>query len=127
MKIFIKTCIVFVALLIVGVYALMSFVRFADTHDYEKVTTDSMSPTYKIGDYVYTYWTKEYEVGDAVVFSCNNPDKCRVGEHTNHRLVSIKPDGCMVIIGDNPKYDWSIEQCFYPEDINILGVTHKLF
>lgn len=93
-------------------------------------TTDSMEPTHMVGK----YWsiTNPFEtpgVGDVVSFKCNDKVKCK-GVYTwliSHRLTEIKPDGCMVIIGDNPKYDWSMNPCYYPDEIDIRGVDHVLF
>jgi hypothetical protein len=87
--------------------------------------SDSMSPTYKVAlTITYTNPFENPQVGDTVRFFCNNKEKCGkdyLGLIT-HRITEIKPDGCMVIIGDNPRYNWSDDPCFYPNEIAIRGV-----
>lgn len=92
--------------------------------------TESMVPTYNLNDWVFTniFQKNTYQIGDVVAFKCIS-EKCyslygNIG--VSHRLTAIAPDGCMTIIGDNPKYDWSKLPCFYPSDIEIIGVDHKL-
>lgn len=93
----------------------------------ESVFSDSMSPTFNIGDifYVNTYDTIP-DIGDAISFQClANDSICGGRNFIMHRLTDIDSRGCMVIIGDNPSYDWSSEPCYMPEDIEIIGVVHK--
>lgn len=103
-----------------------------------KTISDSMSPTLEIGD---RSWTNPWETpkeGDILEFKCLSFERCGSnlwlpiysgnygGNTVIHRWVSTNPDGCMHIIGDNPAYNWSIEPCLYPSDIEIEGVVHKL-
>ena len=96
--------------------------RWSDT------TTDSMEPTYKVGrtwEIMVPVSIEKPQVGDVIGFECLS-EKCPYTERIAHRLVAIQSNGCMVIVGDNPKYDWAKEPCYMPEDIHIFGVSHKL-
>lgn len=90
--------------------------------------TDSMNPTFMDGDFTYTNPFQTPKVGDIIQYRCHSRTKCPTTYDwlISHRLTAIKPDGCMVIIGDNPKYDWSHVYCYMPDEIVIRGVSHKL-
>ena len=92
------------------------------------VLTDSMEPTILVGNKILTNPWETPQIGDMLLFRCTSEAKCgnpRVTP-TIHRWVSTDPDGCMRIIGDNTEIDWSNEICFYPSEINIEGVAHKI-
>ncbi len=91
------------------------------------ILTDSMDPTLPVGSKVSVNKSETPKIGDMIQFRCV-AFKCgnRRELPTVHRWVSTDPDGCMRIIGDNPKIDWSNEICFYPNEISIEGVVHKL-
>ncbi len=89
---------------------------------------DSMEPTYFAGDWSFTNPVETPVIGDVISFKCQTYDKCdSINTVTAHRLVSIDSDGCMHIIGDNPKYNWDPKFCLYPNEINIIGVEHKVW
>ena len=92
------------------------------------VLTDSMDPTLPVGSKVSVNKSETPKIGDMIQFRCTSESKCGKPRElpTIHRWVSTDPDGCMRIIGDNPKIDWSNEICFYPNEISIEGVVHKL-
>jgi hypothetical protein len=103
-----------------------------DGYDFKKnssftAVTDSMEPTLMVGDKYTISNEEDPKIGDIVVFGCLKGD-CGLagGGGASHRLTAISPTGCMTIIGDNPKYDWSQVPCYMPEDIRIVGVVHKL-
>lgn len=92
--------------------------------------SDSMEPTIMIGDTMVTHIGESPKIGDMVAFWCLSGD-CGLessdpGVPTVHRLTNTDAQGCMTIIGDNPKYDWSQVPCYMPDDIKILGVVRKL-
>ena len=71
------------------------------------------------------------EIGDMVSFECLPNSTCssiyKETRYITHRLLSIKPDGCMEIRGDNVKTRDPNEPCYYPDkDIKILGVVKGL-
>ena len=69
---------------------------------------------------------KTPNIGDVLLFKCFDDYKCFGRPTIAHRLVEVRDDGCMVIVGDNPKYDWSTEPCFMPNEIEIIGTEHPL-
>lgn len=92
----------------------------------------SMEPTIFTGDRFIINKFERPRIGDIISFTCLNGTKpsrngsiCDVPDIV-HRLVSIDPDGCMHIYGDNPTYDWPADWCLYPDEIDIHGVVHKL-
>lgn len=98
--------------------------------DPQQTYTDSMEPTYMVGK----TWSfhNPFEppgVGDVILFDCLKESGCGVEATTAivHRITSIDSSGCMTIVGDNPKYDWSILPCFMPDDIHIKGVSHIIW
>lgn len=93
-----------------------------------RVTTGSMEPTLMIGDWVNTDQGVP-KIGDIIEFDCitdNCKQKQGVGRHIVHRLTAIDDSGCMTIIGDNPDYDWTTLSCYMPDQIEIVGIVHKL-
>lgn len=91
-----------------------------------------MYPTIISYEPIFTNPFEKIKVGDIVSFKCKREDNCGLLFEsktipTAHRLTKIDEKGCMTIIGDNTKYDWSKVPCYMPEDIEIEGVVHKLF
>ena len=85
-----------------------------------------------VGDLAFTnIFDSSPNIGDMIQFDCIK-GTCGLGAGNEpkqiiHRLTAISPTGCMTIIGDNPKYDWSKVPCYMPGvDIEIIGVVHKL-
>ena len=103
-----------------------------DPNDIGMTSTDSMEPTLPVGGSIITDRKATPKIGDVVEFDCLQPrEKGNCGLNYRyrvvHRLTAISPTGCMTIIGDNPKYDWSTVPCYMPGiDIEIIGVVHKL-
>lgn len=94
----------------------------------------SMYPTFPCsGTRYFVFSFEKPTIGDIIVFTClkgaGNPSRngsiCST-DTAVHRLVSVDPDGCMHIYGDNPTYDWPADWCLYPNEIDIHGVVHKL-
>ncbi len=96
-----------------------------------EASSDSMEPTLKIGEVDGLYYHETPKIGDMISFRCLS-DECRSKHFIPttmgivHRLTAIDPNGCMTIVGDNPKYNWSQVPCFMPSEIKIEGVVHKL-
>ena len=88
-----------------------------------------MEPTIMIGDWmIRNPFNTSPKIGDIVTFECLK-GTCGLSKNggATHRLTAISSTGCMTIIGDNPKYDWSKVPCYMPGvDIEIIGVDHKL-
>ena len=103
----------------------------SDPNDISTIETDSMEPTLPVGEKIVVDRKATPKVGDIVGFDCvqsREKGNCGLAYRygTVHRLTAISPTGCMTIIGDNPKYDWSKVPSYMPEDIRIVGVVHKL-
>ena len=79
-----------------------------------------------MGEWLYVNPFETPKIGDIIAFNCLNDCGLSNRDRVSHRLTAIAPNGCMTIIGDNPKYDWSTIPCYMPENIEILGVVHKL-
>lgn len=100
-------------------------------YDHFNVSSESMDPTLIVGESYRVEITNETpKIGDMIEFQCLKED-CDLHGVANydtiiHRLTAIDAQGCMTIIGDNPKYDWSKVPCYMPEDIKIIGVVKKL-
>lgn len=98
------------------------------------IVSDSMYPTLKVYDRIWTNPWETPELGDILSFNCFSKEKC--GNDTwralynespiSHRWVSTDKDGCMHIIGDNKNVNWDPNFCLYPWEIRINGVVHKL-
>lgn len=90
--------------------------------------SDSMGAQY-VDKWLFTNPFSTPHIGDWMGFICLSKEKCgeSYGYEIDHRWVSTDPDGCMHIVGDNPKYDWSAAKCLYPSEIKVLGITHVLF
>lgn len=87
---------------------------------------DSMIPTFHPGTLIFTNPLETPEIGDIVSFKCLSKEKCDRSGDIVHRLVSVDPDGCMHIYGDNASMNWDPKWCLYPDEISISGVVHKL-
>lgn len=77
----------------------------------------SMEPTLLVGERFLVNRFEKPRIGDIISFTClNGTNPSRNGSICDppafvevvHRLVSIDPDGCMHIYGDNPTYDLSL-------------------
>lgn len=95
----------------------------------------SMYPTLPTGKSPTIVFTQmKPKIGDIISFECLPKGKCfeqYTPEETpffiQHRLLSIAPDGCMEIRGDNVAVRDPNEPCYYPDkDIKILGVVKGL-
>jgi len=118
---------VVIAILVMAVP--IAICEIADRFFYFSINgSDSMGDQY-IGSWQITNPFETPVIGDVVGFICLSKEKCgeRYGYEIDHRWVSTDPDGCMHIVGDNPKYDWSKYYCFYHSEIKMLGVNHVLF
>lgn len=89
-----------------------------------------MAPTMPIGSYwlnipvVYSYTPK---VGDIVSYDCikkscydKNSEFFTHPNGIQHRITNIDSNGCITIIGDNPKYNWDIP-CYTQDEIEVTG------
>lgn len=92
----------------------------------------SMFPTFsKKETSIITFTEMNPKVGDIITFECLPNSTCssvyKETRYITHHLLSIKPDGCMEIRGDNVKTRDPNEPCYYPgKDIEILGVVKGL-
>lgn len=120
--------------LLIGTAALILFfvilfqIVWIFTNYTDPTRSDSMEPTYKIGDFTYTNPFETPKIGDVISFWCRSKEKCgkMYSYRVIHRWVSTDPDGCMHIIGDNPNIEWDKDFCLMPNEIKIEGVEHKL-
>lgn len=115
---------------------IVSFLYFSYENQFliHKAISASMEPTIMTGDWVFqtpVFISYKPKIGDIVDFQCLT-EEC-TNKHLGigvaiHRITSIDPNGCMKIVGDNPKYSQSWEKlpCYMPDEIEIDGVVHKL-
>lgn len=108
--------------------------------DYKIILTkgNSMYPTLPNGESaIIEFNERKPEIGDIISFECLPNSACSKVYTPNivngeplfiiHRLLSIAPDGCMEIRGDNVAIRDPNEPCYYPDkDIKILGVVKGL-
>lgn len=92
---------------------------------------ESMFPTLPEERSPTIVFRKEPQIGDIVSFVCLPNSRCsdiyEAPTVITHRLISIKPDGCMEIRGDNVATRDPNEPCYYPDkDIKINGVVYGL-
>ena len=80
------------------------------------VSGRSMEPTYHDGEMVITEREHHYEAGDAIVYRVPNGHPGS-GLLVVHRVVRVRPDGTMVVRGDNRA---TIDQWF-PRRADVLG------
>ncbi|NTW30270.1 MAG: hypothetical protein HGA33_03260 [Candidatus Moranbacteria bacterium] len=115
-------------LIIVSVIALycVADLSLGLRYGFDQGTGDSMDTGTPDSGWYFTNPFDTPAAGDIVSFRCQNPDKCTKYQEILHRLVSTDPDGCMHIIGDNPKYNWDPNYCLYPDDIQMYGVSYPL-
>jgi signal peptidase len=78
------------------------------------IVTDSMEPTYNIGDFITVKTQNDYEVGDVVTFYYDISGDTKP-DLVSHRIESII-DGEVTLIGDNPDYEGQT-QTITKEDI----------
>jgi signal peptidase I len=125
----VKKLVIAFGIIFILLFALFYFTGSFPFNLASRIATDSMDPTLKVGDWLHTDRGVSPKVGDIIEFDCTG-DSCKNeivhGRFIIHRLVSIDPNGCLHIIGDNPKYDWSNVPCYMPETIKIAGVVHKI-
>ena len=83
----------------------------------------SMEPTFHDGQLVRYSAGAIPKVGDVISFDCL-VDKC-LRQTVAHRLISIEPNGCMNIEGDNQptSFDTKDYGCLMPDEIAIKGVA----
>ena len=121
-------------LIIFGILFVILFALFYSTGSFpfnlaSRISTDSMEPTIMVGDWTHTDFSAIPKIGDIIEFDCTG-DYCKNtavhGRFIIHRLISVDSNGCMTIIGDNSKYDWSTVPCYTPDEIHIYGVVHKI-
>lgn len=119
----------FISLGIVGALLVALLLVFQPLQYFYSVPSDSMVPTYELGSRTFTNPYETPKEGDVVEFICLSKSKCfdRYNLPVIHRWVSTDKDGCMTIIGDNPKYDWERWSCFYPNEIKVVGVNRAFF
>lgn len=100
---------------------------------FSQSSSNSMEPTIYPNDWIILDSKATPKTGDIIIFHCaHKKSVCRNiygNDRIQHRLISVAPDGCMRIIGDNKTMSntWNTLPCFPPEDIVIEGVSHKLW
>lgn len=119
------------SLFLVGIFSYLFFwMLIQSIYPSHPVNSESMEPTYMVGEAIlYHNPHKKPSLGDIVEFECVSDSCKKLYSHSvRHRLVDISPEGCMQIVGDNPKYaeTWEKLPCFMPDDIHILGVVRKV-
>ncbi len=93
-------------LLVVGLVVFVSAawflwpVRWGGTYAEVVVSGHSMEPTFHTGDLVVTRKGDRYRVGDKVVYQIPKGEP-GAGIHVVHRIIGSRPDGTLVLQGDN--------------------------
>ena len=91
-----------------------------------------MAPTMPVGSYwlqvpiVLPYTPK---IGDIVTYECVTQsclDKTNGVNGAQHRITDIDSNGCITIIGDNPKYPWEEMPCYMPDEVEFLVIIQYL-